>query len=54
MELISETEPQEKRRRAWFSFGDAVVHATHPGTKALLEKAAARVGAAQASDRREA
>lgn len=46
MELISEEEPLEKRRRSWFSFDDAVSHATHPDTKALLKEAAARVAAA--------
>jgi len=43
MELISETEPAETRRRSWFAFDDAVVHATHRNTKALLKKATARV-----------
>lgn len=46
MELISEEEPLEKRRRSWFSFDDAVSHATHPDTKALLKEAARRVSAA--------
>jgi 8-oxo-dGTP pyrophosphatase MutT (NUDIX family) len=43
MELISEAEPSEKRRRSWFSFDAAVSQATHPDTKALLRKAVARV-----------
>jgi 8-oxo-dGTP pyrophosphatase MutT (NUDIX family) len=43
MELISEAEPIEKRRREWFSLEDAVAHATHPDTKELLKKAASRV-----------
>jgi ADP-ribose pyrophosphatase YjhB (NUDIX family) len=46
MELISEAEPAEKRRRSWFAFDDAVSQATHPDTKALLKGAAARVSAA--------
>jgi 8-oxo-dGTP pyrophosphatase MutT (NUDIX family) len=46
MELISEAAPAEKRRRSWFSLDDAVSHATHPGTKALLKEAARRVSAA--------
>lgn len=46
MELISEGEPTEKRRRSWFSFDDAVSNATHPDTKALLKEAARRVSAA--------
>jgi ADP-ribose pyrophosphatase YjhB (NUDIX family) len=46
MELTSEAEPAEKRRRSWFSFDDAVEHATHPDTKALLKEAAAHVPAA--------
>jgi mutator protein MutT len=40
MELTSETEPLEKRRRSWFSFDDAVSHATHSDIKALLKEAA--------------
>ena len=43
MELISEAEPIEKRRREWFSLEDAAAHATHPDTKELLKKAASRV-----------
>lgn len=43
MELISEKKPAEKRRQRWFCFEDAVSRATHTGTKALLEQAAARV-----------
>jgi 8-oxo-dGTP pyrophosphatase MutT (NUDIX family) len=46
MELTSETEPKEKRRRSWFSFDDAVSHATHSDIKTLLKEAAARVAAA--------
>jgi len=46
MELISEEEPAEKRRRSWFSFDEAVSHATHPDTKALLKEAARPVSAA--------
>ena len=46
MELISEEEPTEKRRRRWFSFDNAVLQATHPGTKALLKQASARLAAA--------
>jgi 8-oxo-dGTP pyrophosphatase MutT (NUDIX family) len=45
MELISEVEPTEKRRRAWFSFDDAIVRASHPETRALLKKAATRLKA---------
>ena len=51
MELISESEPEEKRRCKWFSFEDAVSHATHADVKALLKEAAARV-AATGNDRR--
>jgi 8-oxo-dGTP pyrophosphatase MutT (NUDIX family) len=51
MELISQSEPEEKRRCKWFSFEDAVSHATHADVKALLKEAAARV-AATGNDRR--
>lgn len=43
MELTSETEPVEKRRRSWFSIDDAVSHATHSDIKMLLKEAADRV-----------
>ena len=43
MELTSETEPLERRRCSWFSFDDAVSHATHSDIKTLLKEAAARV-----------
>ena len=43
VELISEAEPAEKRRRAWFSLDNAVSQATHPDTKELLKRAAAVV-----------
>jgi 8-oxo-dGTP pyrophosphatase MutT (NUDIX family) len=46
MELISEAEPAEKRRRSWFSLGDAVSRATHADVKALLKEAADRLAAA--------
>ena len=45
MELISEGEPTEERRRIWFSLGDAVSRATHADVKALLNEAADRVAA---------
>lgn len=45
MEMISQGKRSEpKRRRNWFSFEDAITHATHAETKALLNLAAHRVG----------
>jgi 8-oxo-dGTP pyrophosphatase MutT (NUDIX family) len=40
MELVSNGEPLEKRRRGWFSLEDAMKQASHSETKALLRKAA--------------
>ena len=40
MELISETNPAEKRRVGWFPLGDAASQATHADVKALLKEAA--------------
>jgi len=42
MEFVSESEPIEKRRRTWFSYQEALRHATHPQTKQLLEAAETR------------
>jgi ADP-ribose pyrophosphatase YjhB (NUDIX family) len=41
MRFVSQDKPSETRRCAWFSTPEALANATHPETKALLEKAIA-------------
>jgi ADP-ribose pyrophosphatase YjhB (NUDIX family) len=45
MKFLSQVEPLEKRRHAWFRFEDAIGRATHAETKALLQKAAKLIAA---------
>ncbi len=39
MSFVSEVEPSEKRRKAWFPFDDALKNLTHKSNKSLLKKA---------------